>query len=79
MPPGGHMPRIGRHRFQWRSDDLHGNAPDLFRHRNRHSLSCATLRNPDRIAHRFDFGWSVESVVRWASAVESVADHPQAR
>jgi hypothetical protein len=36
---------------------------ELFGHRDRHNLARATLRNPDRIACRFDSGWCVESVL----------------
>jgi hypothetical protein len=41
---------------------------ELFRHRDRHSLTRATLRNPDRIAGRFDSGWCVESILEYGDA-----------
>src|SRR5262245_10888534 len=38
---------------------------ELFRHRNRHSLPRAALRNPDRIACRFAPGWGIESILEY--------------
>jgi hypothetical protein len=40
---------------------------ELFRHRDRHSLTRATLRNPDRIACRFDSGRCVESIPEYGN------------